>query len=252
MGQRSLKKPSPWLQHAVGTQPAKACLVCVPPAGGAASAYWTWTQWLPDNVDLLVVQPPGREDRYAEPAGWTLDQLREAFTHALPELPDLPYVVLGHSMGSLIGTHIATWLAPQREVRRLIVSSYRPDPSESRFSRVFPQGTIEAIDLAQFAELSGIGVPEWQGLPEDFRAPLIQRWFADLALSAELPVPAGPVLDCPVTAWCGDRDLMAEGELAAWSDLTAGDCEIQSWTGGHDYIFARPSPVRGRLVELVA
>lgn len=252
MGQRSMHNPSPWLQHGLaGTAPAQVCLVCVPPAGGAASAYWTWTQWLPDNVDLLVVQPPGREDRYAEPACWTLDELREAVERALPELPDLPYVVLGHSMGSLIGTHIATWLAPHREVRRLIVSSYRPDPAESRFSRVFPKGTIDAIDLPQFAELSGIPVPDWQRLPEDFREPLTQRWFADLALSAELPVPTEAVLDCPVTAWCGDRDLMAEGELAAWSKLTTADCEIRSWAGGHDYLFARPSPVRDRLVELL-
>ncbi|MFF1381549.1 thioesterase II family protein [Streptomyces sp. NPDC058308] len=252
MGQRSLKKPSPWLQHVVsGTQPGEVCLVCVPPAGGAAGAYWTWTQWLPPRMDLLLVQPPGREDLCAEPPEWTLGQLRRQFEQAMAALPEVPFVVLGHSMGSLIGTHIATWLAPVRDVRRLIVSSYRPDPGESRFTRVFPGGTVDSIDLVQFAELSGIGRAEWEALPADFREPLTRRWYADLALSAELPVPTEPVLDCPVTAWLGDRDLMAADEMKAWSELTSATCEVQSWPGGHDYLFARPSPVAKRLVEII-
>jgi pyochelin biosynthesis protein PchC len=252
MGQRSLKKPSLWLQHVVsGIQPGDACLVCVPPAGGAASAYWTWTQWLPPYIDLLLVQPPGREDLDAEPPEWTLDQLRHQFAHALASLPDVPYYVLGHSMGSLVGTHIATWLAPARDLRRLIVSSYRPDPSESRFSRVFPDGKIDKIDLAQLAALSGIGVKEWRRLPAEFQESLTRRWYADLTLSTELPVPSEPVLDCPVTAWLGDHDLMTDGEMTAWSRLTSGTCEVQSWPGGHGYLFARPSPVRERLIELI-
>ncbi|WEO93617.2 alpha/beta fold hydrolase [Streptomyces sp. FXJ1.172] len=234
-----------------GTRPGDVCLVCVPPAGGAAGAYWTWTQWLPPQVDLLIVQPPGREDRDAEPAGWTLDQLRHEFTQALAGLPDVPYCVLGHSMGALVGTHIATWLAPARDVRRVIVSSYRPDPSESRFSRVFPGGNIDEIDLAQLEVVSGIGAEEWRRLPAEFRVSLTRRYYADLALSAQLPVPSEPVLDCPVTAWLGDRDFMTDGEMTAWSKLTTGTYEVQSWPGGHDYIFARPSPVRERLVELI-
>ncbi|WP_157857071.1 alpha/beta fold hydrolase [Streptomyces sp. PRh5] len=252
MRQRSLRKPSPWLHHvASGTQPADACLVCVPPAGGAASAYWTWTQWLPSSVDLLLVQPPGREDRDAEPAEWTLDELREVFTRSSADLPDVPYYVLGHSMGALVGTHIASWLASVRELRRLIVSSYRPDPSESRFSRVFPGGGIERIDLAQLQVLSGVGAEEWRRLPAEIQQSLTRRYYADLGLSAVLPVPTEPLLDCPVTAWLGYRDFMSEGEMTAWSKLTSGTCEVESWPGGHDYIFARPSPVRDRLVELI-
>ncbi|WP_052281358.1 thioesterase II family protein [Nocardia vulneris] len=252
MSQRTLKQPSPWLQHVVSdARPGTACLVCVPPAGGAAGAYWTWTQWLPPQIDLLLVQPPGREDRYADPPEWTLDEVREQFTHALAALPEVPYHVLGHSMGSLIGTHIATWLAPHREVRRLIVSSYRPDPSESRFSRVFPSGRIDDLDLAQLAALSGLEVADWHALPAEFREGLTRRWYADLALSAELPVPTEPVLDCPITAWLGDHDLMSAGALTAWSKLTTRTCTVETWPGGHDYLFARPTPVRERLLELM-
>ncbi|GAA2596366.1 thioesterase II family protein [Streptomyces tubercidicus] len=253
MGQRSLNKLSPWFQYvSSGAGPGEACLVCVPPAGGGAAAYWTWTQWLPSQVDLLLVQPPGREDRYAEPPEWTLDQLRDNFSQVRDRLPDLPYFVLGHSMGGLVGTHLATWLAATRDLRRLIVSSYRPDPSESRFSRVFPGGRPVRIDLAQLAPLSGMDVEEWRRLPAEIQEPLTRRWFADLALSAELPVPSGVVLDCPVTAWLGDRDLMAEGELMAWSKLTSSSCEVESWPGGHNYLFARPTPVQERLIDLLA
>ena len=252
MAQRSVKKLSPWLQHVVSsTEPGDVCLVCVPPAGGAAGAYWAWTQWLPPYIDLLLVQPPGREDRYAEPPEWTLDQLRRQFADVLTSLPSVPYYVLGHSMGGLVGTHIATWLAPVRDLRHLIVSSYRPDPSESRFSRVFPDGKIDKVDLGQFAALSGISIEKWRRLPAEFQESLTRRWYADLALSAELPVPSGQVLDCPVTAWHGDRDFMTDDEMTAWSKLTSGTCEVQSWPGGHDYLFAQPSPVRERLIELV-
>ncbi|GAA1987937.1 thioesterase II family protein [Kitasatospora viridis] len=252
MAQRSLDKLSPWFQYvSAAGGPGEACLVCVPPAGGGAGAFWAWAQWLPAQVDLLLVQPPGREDRFGDEPRWTLDELRTEFDRVLDRLPRVPYTVLGHSMGSLVGTHLATWLAPARELRRLIVSSYRPSRSESRFSRVFPGGRIEGIDLAQLAALSGMTPAQWQELPAEFREPLTRRWYADLALSAELPVPDGVVLDCPVTGWLGDRDLMAEDELLAWSKLTSGSCEVESWPGGHDYLFARPTPVRERLIELL-
>src|SRR5947208_15726994 len=102
----------PWLTRPRPNPSARLRLFCLPFAGGGASAYHTWPEGLPGDVEVCAVQPPGREGRFREPAFARLRPLVTALTDALRPHLDRPFAVFGHSLGALVAFE---WV---RELRR--------------------------------------------------------------------------------------------------------------------------------------
>src|SRR3954454_11305125 len=97
----------PWVQRPLPRPGARLRLLLIPHAGGGASAFRGWAEALPPEVEVCPVQLPGRENRMREPAFDRLPPLVEALAGALERWRDLPYAVLGHSNGALIGFELA-------------------------------------------------------------------------------------------------------------------------------------------------
>ena len=94
---------SPWLRRPLPRPTARVSLVCCPHAGGSAAFYTAWARLLPPHVELLAVQYPGRQDRLAEPAATSMDELAEAVAAVLrADRPDRDRVLFGHSMGASV------------------------------------------------------------------------------------------------------------------------------------------------------
>ena len=86
---------------------AEVRLFCFPHAGGGASAYHQWPDLLPEWVDVAPVQPPGREQRIAEPPIDDLARLIEALAGGLADQIETPYAFFGHSLGALVAYELA-------------------------------------------------------------------------------------------------------------------------------------------------
>src|SRR5688572_24867061 len=81
---------------------ASVRLLCLPFAGGAASAFLGWNKSLPPGVELCAAQPPGRERRLSEPAFRELESLLDSLEAAAAPLLDKPFVLFGYSLGGRI------------------------------------------------------------------------------------------------------------------------------------------------------
>ncbi len=62
-----------WLRRFSEAPPGAPRLVCFPHAGGAASWYQPFAQYVAGRAELVAVQYPGRQDRRSEPL---LDDIR--------------------------------------------------------------------------------------------------------------------------------------------------------------------------------
>nr|MBA3949306.1 thioesterase [Acidobacteriota bacterium] len=82
-------------------------LFCLPFAGGGASTYRLWAGSLPASIEVCPIQPPGREDRYAEPAFTSIAALSRALADELGPYLDTPFAIFGHSMGALVAFETA-------------------------------------------------------------------------------------------------------------------------------------------------
>lgn len=232
-----------WLRRWPPRPSARLQLICLPHAGGSASAFRAWSTALPDSVELLAVQYPGREDRFTDPMIDRMDVLVTQITDALAPVLRRPHVLFGHSMGSAVAVELAHELR-RREVRglRRVVASGRATPLRAARGDVHTHS-----DDGLCRELLRLGgtEPEILADPELRRAVLSYVRNDYRLVETWTPTPRPP-LDCPVTAFTGTDDPeLDEDEAQHWAALGRGTPDVETFPGGHFYL----GPQRAHVVD---
>ncbi|MCP3424663.1 alpha/beta fold hydrolase [Rothia sp. AR01] len=226
--------PSPWLRHPRPRPEAELRLICLPHAGGAAAAFRPWAPLLPAGVDLLCVQPPGREDRFHEDPVEAMADYAGPVAAALAPLLDRPYVLFGHSMGSAVAVELAHRLrgAGHGEPVRLFASGRRAP------HRAAPGAVHRSPDASILAELDRLGGTDPEVLAEPgLREAVLRCVRADYRLIETHAPDPGARLECPVTLFIGEDDPeVAEEDAAGWAETTRGGVETRVFPGDHFYL----------------
>ncbi|MCX4765827.1 thioesterase domain-containing protein [Streptomyces sp. NBC_01275] len=217
-------------------------LVCFPHAGGTAHLFHGWPAQLPDDVELLAVRYPGRQDRLAEPCVEDMAELADAVAESLAPYTGLPLTLFGHSMGSAVAYEVALRLEARGVRPAHLLVSGRAAPHRAR-----PAGVAEGDDEALLATVRSLGdyQAEVYDIPE-LRELLLPALRADYRLietyRPERPVP----LRTPVTAYSGSDDTSCPMDaVRAWGDLTGpGRFQLRLFPGDHFYLV----PHEARLV----
>src|SRR6516165_9579707 len=105
---------------------ARLRLIILPHSGGGARTFSQWPDKLPEDVEVLAVQLPGREERFRETPFSRMEPLIEALMPALIPYLDAPYVLFGHSLGALIAFELARAISAQNRTgpAQIIVSGH--------------------------------------------------------------------------------------------------------------------------------
>lgn len=91
-----------------GSHRVRRC--ALPYSGGTAAIFKDWVAWLPSAVEPLAAHLPGRGNPFVKPAlGHAGGDCRAPMRGAAPS--ELPAVVLGYSVGGLLGYELAARLA---------------------------------------------------------------------------------------------------------------------------------------------
>src|SRR5262245_51505474 len=86
----------PWIVRPRPNPAASLRMFCFPYAGLGTSVFRTWPAAFPSHVELVLMQPPGREGRWSEKAFQNAGDLANAATQAIVPLLTMPFVFFGH------------------------------------------------------------------------------------------------------------------------------------------------------------
>ncbi|MFI6099348.1 thioesterase II family protein [Lentzea sp. NPDC051213] len=231
---------SSWLVCPRPRPDAALRVVCVPYAGGGASAFWDWADLLGDGVELWCAVLPGRERRFAEPAATEPAEIAAPLAEAIREEIRGPFVLFGHSMGGLIAFDVARRLGDG--VRHLFVSAtcaphlgLRDEPH-----------LLDDDGLLDWMTLLG-GVPADLLAHKEMLGLLLPTLRADLTVCARYRG-MSDVIDVPITAFAATGDPLAtEAEVAAWQRYTTAGFDLVVRPGGHFYLKDDPAVVTRAL-----
>lgn len=224
-------------------------LICLPHAGGAASFYRNWSSCFSSSVEVVAVQPPGREERIGEPMLATMDSLVEALADSMPHVADRPYLLFGHSMGAAVAHELC--LALRRRGRRLpvhLVVSGREAPSRHRGGSLHRGGDAQLRD--ELKRLNGTAAelmdsPDWCAMA----LPIIRNDYR--LIETYRPHAAAP-LDIPITAVAGEQDgELLPGDAEAWAEQTRAAFNLHRFPGDHFYLTAQRAGVVQVLQRLL-
>ncbi|OJH34841.1 thioesterase II family protein [Cystobacter ferrugineus] len=229
-------------------------LFCFPYAGGDANIFRDWAAAMPEGVEVLGVQYPGRGTNLALPPISDCDEMASQLLAVMTPLLGINFAFFGHSNGALISFEVARRLHDELKGRmRHHFLSAKSAPhypnNRSKISGLNDEDFLRAIRKMG-------GTP--QEVLDDARLMqiLLPRLRADFALGETYVFRPGPTLTCDVSILRGESDHLVDGEFVQrWSELTTGGASQYAIDGGHFFLNSHKSQVvalvRAALLECV-
>jgi surfactin synthase thioesterase subunit len=241
---------SPWLSCADPRPGAAMRLVCIPYAGGGASAFRPWSQDLGTGVEVWCAELPGRERRFREPPVTTMAGLVPPVVDAIVDRVRPPVALFGHSMGGLAALEVAHRL-PEcggPPPAHLFVSGARaPHLPRARAVHLLDDDRLEAW-LVRVG-----GLPAEVVADRDLLALLLPTIRADLDVCASFRHRLRAPLGCSIHAFAGAADPVApRADMAGWVGYTSAAFALTVLPGDHFFLHPRRRSITSVIVEVAA
>lgn len=215
----------------------KIKLFCLPYAGGSATVYSKWKEYLRPEIELIPVELAGRGKRIQEDLYKDMhNAVEEVFQSIRKEIQYSQYILFGHSMGSMI----------IYELIQKIKENNMPSPAHVFFSGGRAPHTernsdkkYHLMDDEEFRkevlELGGTP-PEFFEYPEllEIILPMLKNDFR----IAETYIHQGEIrpLDHDITVLLGKDDELTPEQCHEWRHHTSKICNMHYFEGGHFFL----------------
>ena len=231
----------------------KIKLYCIPYAGGSAAIYYRWRPYFQDNIEIVPLELKGRGQRVGEAFYESLEEaVEDLFDIIKDELDNSPYMIFGHSMGSMLAFQLVHKIQENRYPMpmRLFVSG-RKSPIYSSIGENMHDASIEKIKAKM---LSYGGTP-----PEVFEDPKLIEYFlpvirADYYMMEKFVYKDfEEKLDCKIAVFYGLDDKDTDEEtVKEWSKYTMSNINVYAFEGNHFFIESNKNKVCETINQIVA
>jgi pyochelin biosynthetic protein PchC len=218
-----------------------ARLVCLPYSGGNAESYGAWDTALLPAVEVLAAQYPGHGDRYREPPLTDVRAMSAEIVAELRQLPGLPTVLFGHSLGAVVAYETATAFP----VSGLLVSSCPPPGVAAR---------TPGSDAELWSEICRLGGVDTELVANtELAESVLPLLRADITAHERYrPDPGAAALSCPVRCYHGANDPLIGADLTAWASVTTGPFNVVERPGHHFHAFRTAEPLLADILAFLS
>lgn len=212
----------------------KIRLYCFPSAGGTAQIYHSWFKYADAAIELVPIEFSGRGRRFPQPLFTNIaDIVEDVFSMMQPDIDQKPYMIFGHSMGSLIAYELSKKFMQSGNQRPLhVFFSGRSVPNQptNKKRHHLPDEELKK-EIFQFG-----GTPK-----ELLDDPAFIRMFLPIIRADMKAVETYPTEDeiiplrCKISIFNGKQDHLITN-LEEWKQYTTKEIEYRFFEGGHFYI----------------
>ncbi len=215
---------------------------CFPYAGGGASCFKSWVKSFPASIEVRCAQLRGRESRIREAPVASIADIVEEAAMAMRGLEEKPFVLFGHSMGSLICFELARYLKRNGRPEPLcLFLSGRKAPQIPNTDTPPSYNLPHPEFLEELKKLKGTP-PELLENAEIMEI-LLPVLRADFQACQTYEYCTGDSFDYPITIFGGIDDEISPEQLQEWQLHTTGDFQMHLFEGGHFFIRAQEQHV---------
>jgi surfactin synthase thioesterase subunit len=243
--------PSRWLPMAARDSGGLP-LFCLPHAGAGASAFRSWLGRLA-GIELVPVQPPGREARLREAPFESMQPLVEELAAVLVAAAQgRPYALYGHSLGALVAFETLREIRRRGDTEpvRLIVSGCVAP--HLRYDDGPPVTGMSQQRLVQMLTELG-GTPAMLLADPELLQLVLPAIRADFSVKESYQYASEAPLTVPITVLSSTDDPRApEPAQQAWREQTLAGCAIHTLAGGHFAVFEQSQATLGRFAEALS
>jgi surfactin synthase thioesterase subunit len=230
---------------------ARLRLFLFPYAGGSIATYTDWVNLFDDNlnIELVLVQLPGRGSRMGEPPHQTMESLMSELLEHASYIASRPYILFGHSLGGKIAYELAYKLKGLDLLSpKCLIASGSGAPHLQSHSEPIHNLPHEVF-ISKLEQLNG--TPEEILSNSELLELLIPLLRADFKIAEEYQAKGYP-LACPIMVLGGadDAEISLE-ELNAWAALSEGKTTLQFIPGDHFFINYNESLVVQKILSVI-
>ena len=245
---REIPPANPWIIRPSKRPEAAFRLFCFPRAGGGVASFRSWPEDSHAEIEVALVQPPGRETRLREAPVTTMESLASSICGAMTDLLDRPYALYGHSLGAKVAFETSM------ELRRRGLPAPVYFFAAASAAPTVPWTRPLVHSLSDFELLQEIqrrygGVPQGILANQELWPFLVPALRADIRILETYRYADALPLSCPITCFCGTSDTMTpESEALEWRRQTSAQFRLLVLPGDHFF----PLQERPRVLRQIA
>lgn len=241
-----------WLVELKGNVQAQHSIVCFPPAGAGVYSYALWRGLLPEDIDLYIVQIPGRDDRTNEDFATDYSSIIDHLCLAISNTLTADFSFFGHSFGGLIAFDVCQKLSKNKSPLpdNLFISGTPPlDYLQENLARLQNILSLEAREMIEVFNRDFLLIkdPNQYETVSDMNNEVLK---ADLRLLCSRGDQKSIAIMSNIITISGEEDPLVQAvEMAKWREYSTGEYIHFGIKGTHFTILANPKECISEVVE---
>lgn len=230
-----------WISCPKPNPQAQQKLFCFPCAGGTTAAYSKWHKYLPTDIEINLVQLPGRGYLIQEPPFTTFSLLTKILTSKLKPHLNKPFIFFGHSMGATLAFEITRQLRRKNHpLPTHLFAAGCPAPHKP-IKKPFIHKLPEAKFMAEL-QYRYNAIPQSILQNQELRKLFLSCLRADFTMIETYKYTKEKPLDCPITVFGGLQDrAISLNNLEDWRVETNHIFNLEMVTGNHFFVHENQS-----------